>query len=168
MPDPQAPAIGAHLATLNLFREPDGTAEITVAEGVGALQEIDRERFAGKPIDYIEQVIVEAAVRMFARRNPLPVEQQLAEHPGAAHLAYAIAMRYAKPLAFARAAMQDFVDKVDRGEARSKRSYARFKLALGVMAEAFPDLPPIETPPTIIAPYGEHPDGRPRELRECE
>jgi hypothetical protein len=150
MPAPQAPATGAHLATLNLFREPDGTAEITVADGVGALHEI-------------EQVIVEAAVRMFARRNPLPAEQQLAEHPGAANLAYAIAMRYAKPLAFARAAMQDFVDKVDRGEARSKRSYARFKQALAVMAEAFPNLPPVETPPTIIAPYGTHPDGRPRD-----
>ena len=35
--------IGTHLATINLFRESDGTAEITVAEGVGALQEIDRE-----------------------------------------------------------------------------------------------------------------------------
>lgn len=140
MPDTQAPAIGAHLASLNLFREPDGTVEITVAGGSNAvLQEIDRARFDGKPIDYIEQLIVEAAVRMFARHNPAPPALQLAEHPGAAHLAYAIAMRYAKPLAFARAAMQDFVDKVDRGEARSRRSYARFKQALAVMAEEFPN-----------------------------
>jgi hypothetical protein len=67
MPDPLAPAIGAHLATLNLFREPDGTLEITVAEGVGALHEIDRVRFGGKPIDYIEARIVEAADRIRAR-----------------------------------------------------------------------------------------------------
>lgn len=60
----------AHLATLNLFREPDGTLKITVAEGVGALQEIDRVRFGGKPIDYIEARIVEAAGRMRARIDP--------------------------------------------------------------------------------------------------
>lgn len=69
--------IGTHLATLNLFREADGSLHITVAEGTGALQEWQNGRAAkemslpanAKPIDYIEELVVEAAERMKARRN---------------------------------------------------------------------------------------------------
>lgn len=38
-------------------------------------------------------------------------------------------------LATAREAMQDFVDKVDRGEAHSTRSYAKFRAALDAIKE---------------------------------
>lgn len=56
--------------------------------------------------------------------------ERLANDPAAPLLAQAIAAHYARPLAMARAAMQEFVDKVDRGEARSRRSYFSFKVAL--------------------------------------
>ena len=67
MPAPH-PRIGAHLATLNLFREPDGTVEITVADGSGAVMEMERVVTNGvRPIDYIEALIVEAAANMVMR-----------------------------------------------------------------------------------------------------
>lgn len=66
--------------------------------------------------------------------------ERLAKHPAAPLLAQAIAMRYARPLVIARAAMQEFVDKVDRGDARSRRSYLSLKTALAEIDEAFPAL----------------------------
>lgn len=61
------PAIGTHLATLNLFREPDGTVEITVAGAPGATAEFKTAGLCGRPIDYVELLIMEAAERMAAR-----------------------------------------------------------------------------------------------------
>lgn len=61
--------IGAHLASLNLFREPDGTVEITVSGGLGGI--VEHLKLPGrtdKPIDYIEELVIEAAERMKARR----------------------------------------------------------------------------------------------------
>lgn len=57
--------IGTHMASLNLFREQDGTLEITAS---GASQELMKEwRDAGelgRPIDYVERLVVEAADRI--------------------------------------------------------------------------------------------------------
>lgn len=72
--------------------------------------------------------------------------ERLAEHPAAPALAQAIALRYARPLVIARAAMQEFVDKVDRGEARSRRSYGSFKAALAEIDRAFPPTPEVTYP----------------------
>ena len=61
--------IGTHLASLNLFREADGTVEITVA---GTSPELSAE-FAkrrtceDRPVEYVERLIVEAAERIKAR-----------------------------------------------------------------------------------------------------
>lgn len=78
-----------HLATLNLFRQGDGSLQITVAEGNGAMEEfnagkIDRSWLIvrdhtgdamqlpkdAKPTDYIEEMIVEAGENMRQRREP--------------------------------------------------------------------------------------------------
>lgn len=62
------PKIGAHLASLNLFRESDGTVEITVSGGsLEVMEEWRKAGEPGKPIDYIESLIVEAADRIRAR-----------------------------------------------------------------------------------------------------
>jgi hypothetical protein len=53
--------IGTHLATLNLFREPDGKVYITVAESNGAIAEMKAKRLLGKPIDYVEGLVYDAA-----------------------------------------------------------------------------------------------------------
>lgn len=58
-----------HVATLNLFQEPDGTFEITVFAGT-----FDAEaKISGdvdlKPIDQIENRILAAAVRMNQRKR---------------------------------------------------------------------------------------------------
>ena len=57
-----APKIGAHMATLNLFREADGTYRITVAEARGfidgPLKDVTAPRAA--PIYYVEGAIIEA------------------------------------------------------------------------------------------------------------
>lgn len=71
------PIIATHLASLNLFREPDGTVEITVAAAGGAVGEWqsgkavrDMNLPAGaRPVDYIEELIIEAADRMRNRRE---------------------------------------------------------------------------------------------------
>lgn len=61
------PSLGVHLACLNLFREPDGSHEITVASGAFPL--LTGELAPGqRPIDLIEELVVEAAERMRARR----------------------------------------------------------------------------------------------------
>lgn len=61
--------VGTHIATLNLFREADGSLEITVA---GASQELMKEwREAGeigRPIDYVESLILYAADNMAKRQ----------------------------------------------------------------------------------------------------
>lgn len=49
--------IGRHLATLNLFRESDGRIFITVAEGRGAMAEMQEERKLGIPADYVNECI---------------------------------------------------------------------------------------------------------------
>lgn len=57
-----APGIGKHLACLNLFREPDGSVQITVASGTGACAEFDRGK-AGThqtPNDYVLQLAAQA------------------------------------------------------------------------------------------------------------
>jgi hypothetical protein len=64
-----------HLATLNLFRQGDGTVEITVAGGDGVMLEWNNGQPKmnlppdAKPIDYIEELIVEAADNMARRRG---------------------------------------------------------------------------------------------------
>ena len=67
-----------HLAVLNLFREADGSVQITVGMADGAIIEYNalsgardtRDIPQGKPIDYIEGLIVRAADTMAARRKP--------------------------------------------------------------------------------------------------
>lgn len=73
-------SIGTHLAVLNLFREADGTVEITVAEARGAMAEPGCRRDARRPIDYVEGLIVEAAARIEARRA-LPVGPAASSRP---------------------------------------------------------------------------------------
>jgi len=53
--------LGKHLATLNLFREPDGSVHITCAEARGAMEEPDCLRCGGAPVDYVNRLIVQAA-----------------------------------------------------------------------------------------------------------
>ncbi len=56
------PDVGTHLASLNLFRNADGSLNITVsASSVAVMQEIDKARFSGRPIDYIDRLIIAAA-----------------------------------------------------------------------------------------------------------
>lgn len=65
----KAPIIGQHLAGLNLFREPDGTVEITVTDSRGAITEMTPlERGEMRPVYYVEGLIIEAADRMRSRR----------------------------------------------------------------------------------------------------
>lgn len=55
--------LAGHLATLNLFREPDGSVHITVAEGKGAISELDVMGRLGStiPNDYINRLVEQAA-----------------------------------------------------------------------------------------------------------
>lgn len=53
--------IGAHLATLNLFREADGRVYITVADGTGAIAEQRAQGMTCLPIEYVEGLIYQAA-----------------------------------------------------------------------------------------------------------
>lgn len=58
--------IGKHLASLNLFREADGTVEITVASGTGSIDEYRAMEaqgieFPATPHLYVEMLIVAAA-----------------------------------------------------------------------------------------------------------
>ncbi len=56
-----------HIASLNLFREPDGTHEITVAGGnLDLIRHLYEDGLA--PIDIIENLIIDAAERMNARK----------------------------------------------------------------------------------------------------
>lgn len=64
-----ASVIGHHLAVLNLFRERDGTVEITVAMADGAMIEHNALNIGGKPIDYVEGLVIRAADRMAERRK---------------------------------------------------------------------------------------------------
>jgi hypothetical protein len=62
------PAIGAHMATLNLFREADGTYEITVAEARGFMAtQLGVAPLEQPPIHYIEEAIIAAAERIKSR-----------------------------------------------------------------------------------------------------
>jgi hypothetical protein len=67
-----APQIGVHLATLNLFREADG-AYITIAAGTGAIDEWrEKPELAHanvRPVDYVEMLIIEAAERLRQRHE---------------------------------------------------------------------------------------------------
>ena len=58
----------SHLAVLNLFREPDGTVEITVAMADGAMIEYRAKQLGGQPISYVEMLIVEASERIVERQ----------------------------------------------------------------------------------------------------
>lgn len=67
-----APKIGRHLASLNLFREPDGTVEITVSGGTGAVDEYRGMSAQGIEVPatvhlYVEMLIVAAAQRIVMR-----------------------------------------------------------------------------------------------------
>jgi hypothetical protein len=70
-------SIGVHLATLNLFREADGSLQITVAEANGAMHEWNSGKAAkdlslpvnARPIDYIEELVLDAAENMKTRRS---------------------------------------------------------------------------------------------------
>lgn len=67
-----APKIGKHLASLNLFREPNGTVEITIASGPGAMEEYRGMVAQGievpaTPHLYVEMLIVAAAQRIVMR-----------------------------------------------------------------------------------------------------
>jgi hypothetical protein len=69
--------IGKHLAVLNLFREPDKSVQITVADGRGLL--VDGLAHLPKghgitPQAYAEQLIVEAARNIVERRPDLKPE----------------------------------------------------------------------------------------------
>lgn len=67
----RVPDIGKHLATLNLFREPDGTYAITVHEAAGAIDDMTpQERDNMRPYDYVEGKILLAANRI---RPPIPM-----------------------------------------------------------------------------------------------
>lgn len=64
--------IGELLATLSLFREPDGTVEITVAHHTQLLMAEYHAADKGcgwRPIDLTEDLIIEAAERIKARRK---------------------------------------------------------------------------------------------------
>lgn len=66
----RAPQIGKHLATLNLFREPDGTYAITVHEAAGAIDDMTpKERDDMRPHDYVEGKILLAANGIRRRRT---------------------------------------------------------------------------------------------------
>lgn len=71
-----APSIGKHLAVLNLFREGDGSVQVTVASAQGATAEMlpakANERIA--PANYVDSLIVEAAKNIVARRPDLKPE----------------------------------------------------------------------------------------------
>lgn len=56
------PQLATHLATLNLFRNPDGTLNVTVAEGRGAISELDVQGKLGAtiPHDYILALVKSA------------------------------------------------------------------------------------------------------------
>jgi len=63
-------SIGQHLASLNLFREADGTVEITVSGSSALLHRIwATNNEPGQPIDYVERLIIEAAENIKARRQ---------------------------------------------------------------------------------------------------
>lgn len=68
--------IGTHLASLNLFREPDGSVQITVAGAGGAIAEIvsRKPNEAIAPANYVDRLIVEAAKNIVARRPDLRAE----------------------------------------------------------------------------------------------
>jgi hypothetical protein len=54
--------LATHLASLNLFRNPDGTVNVTVAEGRGAIAELDAKGKLGAtvPHDYVMKLVREA------------------------------------------------------------------------------------------------------------
>ena len=70
----EVPAIGTHMAVLNLFREPDGSVEITVADARGAMVELQERGCTDRPIDYVEYYIVKAAEAMKARQKTVTFE----------------------------------------------------------------------------------------------
>lgn len=64
-------SIGTHLASLNLFREEDGSVHITVSGAGPALyREIAKAKFEGKPIEYVEALAIEAAAKLGQAKPP--------------------------------------------------------------------------------------------------
>ena len=92
-------SIGTHQATLNLFREPDGTYEITVASADMAVM-AEATRRGVKPIDYVEGLIMMAADRMKARHRERagPTPAQIDHRCRLAARAGAKARREGKPI----------------------------------------------------------------------
>lgn len=64
----RAPQLGAHMATLNLFREADGTFRITVAEARGFI-DAGLTKPTAAPIYFVEGAIIEAAETMKRERG---------------------------------------------------------------------------------------------------
>lgn len=66
-PTSSAPSIGQHLATLNLFRETDGTIWMTVADARGAIAEahirLDQTNLPQLPMRILAEWVREAANR---------------------------------------------------------------------------------------------------------
>jgi hypothetical protein len=77
----EVPPIGTHLAVLNLFREPDGTCQITVADAGGGMIEFNGlcshlQSLYERPIDYIETLIVAAADNIRERKGSVTVKRE--------------------------------------------------------------------------------------------
>lgn len=62
-PDLHNPRIGQHMATLNLFREADGTFWLTVADARPAIAEAERRSDGTVPMNVMAEWIEEAAAR---------------------------------------------------------------------------------------------------------
>lgn len=64
----KGPSIGAHMATLNLFREANGEFRITIAEASGFIR-AGYARAGAAPIYYVEAAIIDAAELMKCERE---------------------------------------------------------------------------------------------------
>lgn len=64
--------IGVHLLSLNLFREMDGTVEITISSASAMAVHNFKQQEIGKysnAVDYYESLIIEAANRIQERKS---------------------------------------------------------------------------------------------------
>jgi hypothetical protein len=67
------PLLGTHLASLNLFREADGSLWITISGHSMALM-VEHAKYGGdeSPAHYIDKLVIEAAQDMISRARPAP------------------------------------------------------------------------------------------------
>lgn len=61
--------MSTHIASLNLFREADGTYQITVAGGSPEIAKVVEGDAALRPIDHIENRVLAAATGMAQRKR---------------------------------------------------------------------------------------------------